>query len=106
MPGVTRGWVVWTVVLGSLGLFLMLWGFGVHVGRWWPILLSMGGVASLCRGIDRRENGVLGFLLIGWGIIGVLALHHGLLGIVAILPFLLGALVLWIPIAILIAPRR
>jgi hypothetical protein len=106
MPTVSRGWVIWTIVLGSLGAFLVLWGMGVSVGRWWPVLVSMLGVASLARGMQRRENCVLGFLLIGWGAIGVLAFHHDLLGIVSILPFLLGALVLWIPIAVLISPRR
>ena len=103
MPAVTRGWIVWTVVLGSIGLFLLLWGLGLEVGRWWPILITMMGIASLCRGMDRRENSVFGLLLAGWGLIGVAAMHGAVLGITSIPPFLFGGLILWIPLAILLA---
>jgi hypothetical protein len=103
MSAISRGWIIWTIILGSIGAFLLLWGFGVDVGRWWPILVSAFGLASLARGMDRRENRVLGLLLVGWGGIGVLAFHHDLLGIVSILPFLIGALIIWIPVAILLS---
>ncbi|HOA04345.1 MAG TPA: hypothetical protein PLX54_08260 [Candidatus Fermentibacter daniensis] len=103
MPAVTRGWIVWTVILGSFGLFLLLWGLGLGVSRWWPILVTMMGVASLCRGMNRRENSVFGLLLAGWGLIGVAAMHGDELGITSIAPFLFGGFLLWIPPAILIA---
>jgi len=103
MTAMTRGWAVWMIALGAVGLLFILMGFGVDMGRWWPLVFTLFGVASLTRGIVYRENTVLGLLLIGWGLIGVAATHGGTLGIVSVLPFLFGALVVWAPLAVLLA---
>ncbi len=102
MAAVTRGWVVGAIALGAIGILFLLWGFGVDLGRWWPLVFSLFGIASFARGMVYRENTVFGFLLLGWGVIGVLALHHEAVGIVLVWPFLIGASILWIPISVLL----
>lgn len=103
MAGVGRGWVIMAVVLGTVGLLFILWGFGVDLGRWWPSVFCAIGIASLIRGLRHRENVFLGFLLLGWGAAGIAALNHDSIGIVRAWPFLIGALIEWIPVSSLLA---
>jgi len=102
----TRGWILPAITLASVGIVFLLWGFGLDLGNWWPIVFCAFGAASLVRGMKRRENVVFGLLLIGWGAIGVAALNAAALGISNTIPFLIGAGLIWIPAAMLFGRDR
>lgn len=102
----SRGWLLTAVTLTAVGVLFLLWGFGVDLGKWWPVLFVAFGLASLIRGVRYSENVVSGLLLIGWGAIGVATLHATGLGIAHPWPFLIGASLIWIPIALFFGHNR
>jgi hypothetical protein len=97
MAGKSRGIIIFSFVLGGIGILFLLWGLGVSVGKWWPAFFAAVGLASFTRGFQEIGNIVIGLLLIGWSAAGIVCLHADELGIDHGLPFFVGVFILWIP---------
>lgn len=97
MAGKSRGIIIFSFILGGIGILFLLWGLGVSVGKWWPAFFAAVGLASFTRGFQEIGNIVIGLLLIGWSAAGIVCLHAGDLGIDHGLPFFIGVFILWIP---------
>lgn len=97
MAGKSRGIIIFSFLLGGIGILFLLWGLGVSVGKWWPAFFAAVGLASFTRGFQDIGNVIFGFLLIGWSAAGIVCLHADELGIDHGLPFFVGVFILWIP---------
>ncbi len=94
-----RGLVIFSILFVGAGILFLLWGLGIHVGKWWPVFFTAVGLASFARNPEETANIVFGLLLTGWSIAGIACLHGNELGITHPLPFFIGVSVLWIPVS-------